>query len=120
MSELILHATSRSAWSAAQARGQYFADSLAGEGFIHCSKVDQVLRVANTFFAGQVGLVLLVIDPGRLTSELRWDPGADLPTELFPHIYGPINLDAVLQVVDFEPGADGKFHLPGSLEISQR
>jgi uncharacterized protein (DUF952 family) len=120
VSELILHATTRSAWSAAQARGQYSADSLAGEGFIHCSKVDQVLRVANTFFAGQAGLVLLVIDPRRLSSELRWDPGTDLATELFPHIYGPINLDAVQQVLDFEPDSDGKFHLPGSLEISRR
>ena len=61
---------------------------------------------------------LLVIDPQRLTSELRWDPGADLATELFPHVYGPINLDAVLQDIDFEPGPDGKFHLPASLETA--
>ena len=120
MSEFILHATSRAAWSAAQARGQYSADSLAGEGFIHCSKVDQILRVANLSFTGQHGLVLLVIDPGRLASELRWDPGADLATELFPHIYGPINLDAVAQVIDFEPTPDGKFHLPKSLEFAER
>ena len=73
------------------------------------------------FFYGCItGLVLLVIDPGRLASELRWDPGADLATELFPHIYGPINLDAVVQVIDFEPAPDGKFHLPKSLEFAER
>ena len=116
MTEIILHATSRAAWSAAQASGQYSAGSLEGEGFIHCSKASQILRVANLVFAGQHGLVLLVIDPGLLTSELRWDPGVDLATELFPHIYGPINLEAVLQVLDFEPAADGKFQLPKSLE----
>ena len=97
MSDLILHVTSRVAWSLAEAQGQYEADSLAGQGFIHCSRISQVMRVANVFYSGQPGLVLLVIDPARLGSELRWEPGADLATELFPHVYGPINLDAVLQ-----------------------
>ena len=120
MSAFILHATSRAAWSAAQAIGQYSADSLAGQGFIHCSKTSQILRVANIYYTGQPGLVLLEIDPGRLTSDLRWEPGTDLATELFPHIYGPINLDAVVRVIDFEPGPDGKFHLPGSLEFAER
>lgn len=118
MSEFILHVTSRVAWSAGQAGGKYSADSLADEGFIHCSKADQILRVAEDFYRGQRGLVLLLIDPGRLTSKLRWVPGTDLASELFPHIYGPINLAAVLEVFDFEPAADGKFHLPGSLELS--
>jgi uncharacterized protein (DUF952 family) len=120
VSELILHVTSRADWSAAMANGQYSADSLAGQGFIHCSRIAQVLRVADVFYSGVHGLVLLVIDPGRLTSELRWEPGTDLATELFPHIYGPLNLEAVLQVIDFEPGADGKVHLPASLVSSGR
>jgi uncharacterized protein (DUF952 family) len=120
VSELILHITSRAAWSAAQKDGQYAADSLAGQGFIHCSKADQVLRVANLVYAGQSGLVLLVLDPARLASELRWDPGVDMATERFPHVYGPINLDAVVNVIDFEPGPDGKFHLPGTLEFAER
>jgi uncharacterized protein (DUF952 family) len=115
VTETILHATSRDSWSAAQAQGAYAADSLAGEGFIHCSKVDQILRVANVLFRGRHGLVLLVIDPGRLTSELRWEPGADLTTERFPHVYGPIDLEAVVRVLDFEPGPDGSFTLPPGL-----
>ena len=82
--------------------------------------MDQILRVADSFYAGQHGLVLLVIDPRRLTSELRWEPGTDLPTDLFPHLYGPLNLQAVLKVLDFEPAADGKFHLPESLESADR
>jgi uncharacterized protein (DUF952 family) len=115
VNESIFHLTSRTSWLAAQKAGAYTADSLAGEGFIHCSRVDQVLRVADTFFAGQHGLAILTIDLSRLTSELRWEPGTDLVTELFPHVYGPINLDAVVLVSDFEPGADGRFHLPVSL-----
>jgi uncharacterized protein (DUF952 family) len=115
LSGLILHATSRTAWSAAQKSGKYTADSLAGQGFIHCSKPSQVLRVANLFYAGQHGLVLLVIDPARLASELRWEPGADQPADLFPHVYGPINMEAVVKVLDFEPDAAGKFHIPDGL-----
>jgi uncharacterized protein (DUF952 family) len=120
VSAFILHVATRADWNAAQAREGYAADSLAGQGFIHCSKVEQVLRVANVFYTGQFGLVLLVIDPVLLKSELRWEPGTDLATELFPHVYGPINLEAVVDVIDFEPAADGKFHLPGSLELKDR
>ena len=66
-------------------------------------------------------LLLLEIDPARLTSELKWEPptGGPLPGvpegDAFPHIYGPINLDAVIQVVDFELDENGDFTLPTSL-----
>ena len=120
MTDIILHVMPRTSWSAAQKAGVYTADTLAGQGFIHCSKAGQVLRVADTVFAGQQGLLLLVIDPARLTSKLRWEPGVDLTTELFPHVYGPINLDAVVDMLDFEPDSDGKFHLPKSLEFANR
>ena len=110
MSEPIIHITSRTSWSAAQSSGQYSADSLQTEGFIHCSKRDQVLRVANAFYGNKTDLVLLVIDGMRLNPELHWEPVSDKPDELFPHVYGPINLDAVLRVLDFPPGADGKWN----------
>ncbi len=113
--ELIYHITSRAAWETAQKNGAYAADTLASQGFIHCSKAEQVLRVANTFYKGQPGLVILAISPGRLQAELRWEPGDDLKTQLFPHIYGPLNLDAVTCVLAFEPGPDGSFSLPEAI-----
>ncbi len=119
MSETILHITSREAWKAAQEQGQYTAPSLAGEGFIHCSTRAQVLPVAEKFYKGQAGLVILVIDSARLSSGLKWElpfDGAPPPgvpaSDAFPHIYGLINLDAVVQVLDFEPASDGTFVLP--------
>lgn len=115
MSGFILHATSRAAWTEAESKGEYTAVSLAGQGFIHCSKADQILRVANLLFAGKHGLVLLVIEPAKLTSALLWEPGQDLAAELFPHVYGPINLEAVMDVLDFETGPDGLFSLPAKL-----
>lgn len=106
---LILHITRRSHWQEAQQIGSYQADSLDIEGFIHCSTVSQVVRVANMYYRGQRNLVLLCIDPTKLAADLRYD---DVAGELFPHLYGPLNLDAVFQVFDFEPGADGRFELP--------
>lgn len=100
---MIYHIASRAGWQSAQKSGSYTADSLAAEGFIHCSKAEQVAGVAGRFYAGRRGLVLLVIDPQKLTSDLRYEPGSDKPDELFPHIYGPLNLEAVASVLDFEP-----------------
>ena len=109
---LIFHITSRSAWAVAQTNGFYSAPSLATEGFIHCSTPTQVVAVAERFYARQRGLVLLVIDPARLRSEVKYEAGTDKPDESFPHVYGTINLDAVTRVLDFEPDAAGRWTLP--------
>jgi uncharacterized protein (DUF952 family) len=117
----ILHLASNDAWLASTETGDYRAESLSAEGFIHCSTASQIVAVANTFYHGQHGLVLLVIDPGKLEAELKWEPPAEPePTharegDLFPHIYGPLNLDAVTDVIPFEPDVDGAFSLPPSL-----
>lgn len=117
---IILHITMRAAWADAQQRGIYEADSLRSEGFIHFSTAEQVLRVANAFYRGQSGLILLIVESEKLTAPLRFEPPSppnpDRETapsgELFPHLYGALNLDAVLQTVDFPPGDDGIFTLP--------
>ena len=110
----ILHCTTRAAWDTAVAQGSYAADSLAQEGFIHLSTPAQILAVADARFRGQGGLVLLCVDAERLVPELRYEnlEGGAL---LFPHVYGPINLDAVRQVVAFPPEADGSFRMPSGL-----
>jgi len=110
--KLILHITTKSAWQSAQEADQYTLPSLTTEGFIHCSTVEQVVPVAERFYAGQHGLVLLVLDSDRIRSEVRYEPGTDKPDELFPHIYGPLNLDAVTRVVEFEPDKNGRWTLP--------
>jgi uncharacterized protein (DUF952 family) len=118
----IVHITSRKDWSEAMRAGQYIPASLKSDGFIHCSTFTQALPVAEKYYKGQSGLVLLVIDPARLASDLKWDPpseGAPPPGvregEVFPHIYGPINLDAIVQALDFAPGPQGDFVLPPGL-----
>jgi uncharacterized protein (DUF952 family) len=92
---------------------------LTTEGFIHCSTLEQVLPVAENFYKGQSGLVLLAIQPALLSSDLKWEPpSGGIPPpgvpegDPFPHIYGPINLDAVVSVVDLEKDSQGKFKIP--------
>jgi uncharacterized protein (DUF952 family) len=109
---VIYHIASVADWKQARKDGAYTTSSrgrtLAGEGFIHASTAGQVSWVANSFYAGVTDLVLLVIDTGKLGSLLRYDPvpGWDEP---FPHIYGPLSPDAVVDAVPLEPGPDGVF-----------
>ena len=114
----VYHIAQRTTWEQAQMVGEYRGDTLDTEGFIHCSTVQQVIPVANSYYAGQHGLVLLCIDESKLQVDLRYEAPAG-PAEgsenLFPHIYGPLNLDAVTAVLDFEPGSDGSFMLPEEL-----
>jgi uncharacterized protein (DUF952 family) len=104
---IIYHITTPAAWEQAQADGRYRADSLASEGFIHASTAQQVVAVANHLYSGRTDLVLLAIDEERLNVELKYEES--VPGQFFPHIYGPLNLDAVLEVRPFSPGDDGVF-----------
>jgi uncharacterized protein (DUF952 family) len=95
---VIYHVTTAGDWEAARQKGAYEHPSLRAEGFIHCSQENQVAGVLERYFAGQSSLVKLVIDTDRLTSRFvfDWSPSTK---DTFPHIYGPINLDAVTSVI---------------------
>jgi uncharacterized protein (DUF952 family)/GNAT superfamily N-acetyltransferase len=119
---MILHLLSREAWAEAQAHGLLVAPSVATEGFAHCSTEHQMVDVANKYYNGANNMVLLNIDPTKLTSQLKFEPPAHidgspaLPHEpMFPHIYGPINLDAVVEVIDFPCRSNGEFVAPPQL-----
>jgi uncharacterized protein (DUF952 family) len=109
----ILHITTYEQWRLAHEAGVYRGDTLDTEGFIHCSLPGQIVGVANERFLGRRGLVLLSIDTNRLDVELKYEgaPGG----EPFPHVYGPLKMDAVTDVLPFEPGDDGRFTLPPGL-----
>jgi uncharacterized protein (DUF952 family) len=110
---IIYHIATASDWYLAVKEGEYTTStlgrSLAEVGFLHASSASQVTWVANSFYQGVADeLLLLVIDTTRLASPLRYEavPGWDEP---FPHVYGPLNPDAVLQAVPLRPGPDGTY-----------
>jgi uncharacterized protein (DUF952 family) len=107
--DFIVHICPSHSWEEAQVPGEYRVPSLETEGFIHCSKPDQILTVANNFYQETPDLVILWIDPQKVKNEIKYEPGSDNTNEVFPHIYGPLNIDAVLGVYDFRPASDGVF-----------
>ncbi|NJM70904.1 MAG: DUF952 domain-containing protein [Scytonema sp. RU_4_4] len=108
----ILHITQREQWEQTKLLGTYQSDTLNSEGFIHCSSSKQIIKVANRFFPNQKGLVLLCINSDKVYAAIRYE---GVEGELFPHIYGALNIDAVFKVIDFEPGEDGLFILPKNI-----
>lgn len=112
----LFHLALRSEWSRAQETGTYPTSTLgrtvADEGFAHCSHAHQVAGVAARFYAGvEEPLVLLEVDRGRLTSEVVEEvpPGG---TEAFPHVYGTIDVAAVVTAHPLERAPDGVLVLP--------
>ncbi len=110
----ILHIAELPAWESAKASGFYAIESLKSEGFIHCSKPSQVLGVAHERFANRHDLVLLEIAENRVRVEIKYENCED-GTEQFPHLYGPLNVDAVVAEHPFQPNEDGAFELPAAV-----
>jgi uncharacterized protein (DUF952 family) len=94
----IFHITTLPEWNTAKESGSYTSPSLKEEGFIHCSEDRQIAGVLDRYFKGKHDLAKLVIETDKLTSPIYfdWSPSVE---DTFPHIYGPINLDAVKEVV---------------------
>lgn len=111
MAEFIYHIAVENEWKTALECGEYLPGTFALDGFIHCSTDKQVAQSANRHFHGMHGLMLVKIDPRLSSAEIRYEPSQG---ELFPHIYGPLNLDAVVSVVRFDPDADGNFRFPAN------
>ena len=96
---MIFHITDTATWQQSQVQGRHTSSTrgvdLVEEGYIHCSTADQWPGVIERYYAGATDLILLHVDEQALTSPLVYEqlPGAP---DTFPHVYGPINLDAVV------------------------
>ena len=89
---VLVHLTTPEAWAAAQASGALAPPSLEAEGFVHLCRPDQLPGVVDRYYRHLDEAVVVVVDPARLAAEVRWEPG---PTgERFPHLYGPLPVDA--------------------------
>lgn len=107
-----LHIAAVVDWENSQSLGRYAPDDYAVEGFIHLSTAEQVERTANLLFKDRDDLVLLIIDPDLLRADLVFEPGSHGEEEIYPHLYGPLDLAAVEAAVELRPQDDGTFALP--------
>ena len=93
---MIYHVIKKSDWENALQNGKYEAASLASEGFIHNSTLPQVAGVLDRYYKNETDLLLLHIDEAKLTSPLKYELAPSV-NEMFPHLFGPLNLDAVVK-----------------------
>jgi uncharacterized protein (DUF952 family) len=112
--DVLVHLCGVDEWSRARSRGGIRPGVCGPEvksQFIHLSTPDQVHLPANRLYRGRDDLVLLHIDPTLLDSPVRWEPGVPTDPEsmLFPHLYGPLPVRAVIRVTAYLPAPDGKF-----------
>ncbi len=98
-SDYIYHVTSKQQWADALEKGHYDSDTLATEGFIHCSTEPQVAGVLERYFKGRTDLVKLKIDKSKIQRALIFELAGSI-NEVFPHIHGALNLDAVVEVIE--------------------
>ncbi len=108
---VLVHLCSNDEWRSAQARGRHRPESLDAVGFVHLSTPEQVHLPANRLYAGRTDLVLLRIDPARLSSPVHWEPGiaTDPDGMVFPHLYGELPVNAVINVTAYLPDENGGF-----------
>jgi uncharacterized protein (DUF952 family) len=104
----LLHLIEPADWQAALEAGEVRPPSLADAGFVHLSTPEQVHLPATRLFPGRRDVLLLVVDPARLSAPVRFEPGVpgDPGSMRFPHLYGPLPVAAVTAVVPYEPGAE--------------
>lgn len=111
MTAIIYHMCRAEEWQAAQASGHHAGSSQdVADGFIHFSTAAQVVESAARHRAGQSGLVLLAVDAAALGDALKWEPSRG--GQLFPHLYGPLPLGAVVAADPLPLGADGAHLFP--------
>ena len=108
---MLLHIISSPDLAHARKIGEIAPASLQSEGFVHCSYPDQVLTPANERYPGTQNLVLIVLAPDRIPHPLVVEDSYGSGTA-YPHVYGPIPIDAIDREVDFPCNPDGGFDLP--------
>lgn len=107
----IFHLTSQHEWHDAKSKGEYKPADFDREGFIHCSYGTQLVAVANRRFRGRTDLQVLVIDPMKLKTPVI-NENLEGGSECFPHIYGTLPIEAVVESLPFPCDVDGYFSLP--------
>ncbi|MFE0559810.1 DUF952 domain-containing protein [Paenibacillus sp. NPDC058910] len=116
---MIYHMISKEDWKAVQENRLYEPPSLQTDRFIHCSTEEQVSGVANMFYTGRTDLLVLGIQEDQVDAEIVYEDLYKM-NQLYPHIYGGLNLNAVQKVYHLEPDEVGLFTFQASTELEYR
>lgn len=112
---MIYHIATESEWEKHKDNALYFPDKFEQEGFIHCSKANQIKKVANTFYASYTKLWLLFIDDSKEKEFIKYE-NLEGGTELFPHLYRKLPKDSIVKTILLEKEYKGaSFELPNEL-----
>ena len=103
---MIYHIATKEEWEDQGAAAVYAPSSYAKEQFIHCSDLHQLESVANRYFPGREDLVILELMPTKLEPQTRYEQSG---LEKYPHVYGPVNKDAINREMSVQCNADGRF-----------
>ena len=132
---VIVHLVPASEWPGIEVADEYRPATLEASGYVHCVAPDRTVAVAEALFSGRDDLLAVCLDADRLDAPVRYEtadtPGDDEDADGgdadggdaiddFPHVYGPLNADAVVAVVPFPPDDDGGFSLPDALRELER
>ncbi|CAM2009780.1 DUF952 domain-containing protein [Acanthopleuribacter pedis] len=111
---MIYHIVPRGEWQSQGDQMVYTPKSLGDEGFIHCSELKQLLGSASRYYKGRTDLLVLTVDPNRVIPTIVFENARE-GEEPFPHIYGPLNRNAVVGIHPLQARPDGEFTLPETL-----
>jgi uncharacterized protein (DUF952 family) len=108
--DLLFHITTKDDWKQYNNSGSYEPESLDSNGFIHFSTGEQVETAANTFFGDKDEILLLVIDATTLHEDIKYEKDEDTG-EKFPHLYSPLNTNAIIDKITIKAEKDGTFDI---------
>lgn len=102
-----LHLTPKDVWDRQRNQSEYIPEAYERDGFIHCTDGDEnLLSVATLFYSNDArDFVVLTLAVDKIRSEVKYED----PDRIYPHIYGPLNTDAVIGIKAIERSADGQF-----------
>lgn len=108
--DLIFHLVKKNDWKEHKKDSRYYPESLESEGFIHCSSGKDIEATANLLFNGEEHILLIVINTTLIEPDLKYENDEDTGIK-YPHIYGPLNLDAVIDKIELAAEDDGSYQI---------
>ena len=108
--DLIFHVVKKEDWKSQKKDSRYHPDSLDSEGFIHCASGNNIEDVTNRLYEGETNVLLIIINTTLVEPEIRYESSDDSDTK-YPHIYGPLNMDAVVDKIELAAEDDGSYKI---------